>query len=259
MIHNNYNDVLLDDDIIHKFKEIYPDIDINMIDSNLLEDMVFNVIDNANNTDKIKNTLFNDINNIGKNNINNLNVTNNFKLNTHNPLIIKQNYELANEFIPEMLFSTDLIKFNGKINGSNVKIMLDTGASSCVIFKSVIEKNDLLYLIDTNSSTIVQGAHSMKSTVGTIWYLEIELEIKDGLYISVPIIADVIDDSDNIEANKIIKNYSKNNSKSDNNLVESDNNFGIILGMTFLKSYKVNIDFSSMIVTLNGNIKIKFK
>ena len=33
----------------------------------------------------------------------------------------------------------------------------------------------------------------------------------------------------------------------------------LILGINFLKSYRANIDFSTMTMTLNGNIKIKFK
>ena len=39
-------------------------------------------------------------------------------------------------------------------------------------FKSVIEKCGIEYLVDKSTRVMVQGAHGMKPTVGTLWYLE---------------------------------------------------------------------------------------
>jgi len=39
----------------------------------------------------------------------------------------------------------------------------------------------------------------------------------------------------------------------------TNNKLELIMGINFLKSYRANIDFSTMTMTLNNNIKIKFK
>ena len=209
------------------FSEKYPDLDINTInDDFLLNDIIFNIINNDSNTNS--NIDCND------SNINS------------NDLVIKQNILLANEYIPEMLFPTNLIRFDGRINNIDVNILLDTGASDCVIYKSIVDKCNLNNIIDKNSSVMVECVSSIEQTIGTIWYLEIELEISDKNYITIPIIVNVIDDS------KIIK-------ESTNNINYSKDKIQLILGMTFLKSYRANIDFYSMILTLNNSIKIKFK
>ena len=180
---------------------------------------------------------------------------------------------MADEIIPEMSISSNLIYLKGKLNGINAIIMIDTGATSCVIFKSVVDKCGLNYLIDTSTSVMIQGAHGIKPTLGTIWFVEIELEINQDKYINIPIRVEVIDDSETITANKIIYehddkitkiidiNYNDMNNfkKSDSNHIQTcTHEFEIILGMTFLKSYRANIDFSTMTITLNKNIKIKF-
>ena len=148
--------------------------------------------------------------------------------------------------------------------------MIDTGASSCVIFKSTMEKTGLDYLVDYSSTVLVQGAHGMKPSLGTIWFMELDLEVENKNdsgtinknFVAIPITAEVIDDSDSIQATNIIKEHMD----KINNIIATDekvddkkkNGFEIILGMTFLKSYRANIDFSTMIITLNQNIKIKF-
>lgn len=209
------------------FSEKYPDLDINTInDDFLLNDIIFNIINNDSNTNS--NIDCND------SNINS------------NDLVIKQNILLANEYIPEMLFPTNLIRFDGRINNIDVNILLDTGASGCVIYKSIVDKCNLNNIIDKNSYVMVEGVSSIEQTIGTIWYLEIELKIPDKNYVTIPIIVNVIDDS------KIIK-------ESTNNINYSKDKIQLILGMTFLKSYRANIDFYSMILTLNNSIKIKFK
>ena len=192
---------------------------------------------------------------------------------------------MADEFIPEMTIPTNLIYLKGRLNGINTRIMIDTGASSCVIFKSIVDKCGLGYLVDSSTSVMVQGAHGMKPTLGTIWFAEIEIEIDTDKWVSIPISVEVIDDSETIKTKQIIKehyekineiigvNNLESNNVSDNNKdnkkdikqqtkfdksSDQSHGFEIILGMTFLKSYRANIDFSSMSITLNKNIKIKF-
>jgi hypothetical protein len=265
-----------------KFNLLYPDIDINSIDKELLDNMLINIVnDDTDKIDKIKTDMFNKINNTVSNSNSNFNEKNIGK-DKHNiktyqnatcKELIKQNILMSDEIIPEMSVPTDLIYLKGKLNGYPLKIMVDTGASSCVIFKSVIDKCGIEYLIDTSTSVLVQGAHGMKPTIGTLWYVEIELGVGEKNYISIPITAEIIDDSETIRANKIIEEHllkindlvkindsvKKNdcgvtNNKSDN----KSHGFDIILGMTFLKSYRANIDFFTMSISLNNNIKIKF-
>jgi hypothetical protein len=295
------NDTKINKYIGNKLKSIYPDINPNKIDQDLLENIIQNIIsEDYKNIDKIKNEMIlnisnestnlniptdlnipsnlniptdpneSNINKISNNTNNYFNKTNiNIQQNKFDLEIIKQNILMANEIIPEMSIPSDLIYLKGKLNGINTRIMIDTGASVCVVFKSVIDKCKLNYLIDTSTSVMIQGAHGMKPTLGTIWFVEIELEIIKDKFVAIPISLDVIDDSETIKANKIIgEHYDKikkimdPNDNMDNNFTNLCENkshgFDIILGMTFLKSYRANIDFSTMSITLNSNIKIKF-
>jgi hypothetical protein len=256
-----------------KFNLLYPDIDINNVDKELLDNILINIInDDTDKIDKIKTDMFNKINNTLSNSIIEKNIGKD-KQNTTCKKLIKQNILMADEIIPEMSVPTDLIYLKGKLNGYPLKIMVDTGATSCVIFKSVIDKCGIEYLVDTSTSVLVQCAHGMKPTIGTLWYVEIELGIGEKNYISIPITAEIIDDSETIQANKIIEEHllkindlvkindsvkkndcGETNNKSDN----KSHGFDIILGMTFLKSYRANIDFFTMSISLNNNIKIKF-
>ena len=264
-----YNDLKMNNYLTNKLKCLYPDIDLNNIDNDLLENIIQNIVTNDyKNIDKIKNEMFTNIQNITNvsNNIDEKINTNNYK-NEFDMEIIKQNILMADEIIPEMSISSNLIYLKGKLNGIDTKIMIDTGASSCVIFKSVVDKCNLEYLIDTSTSVMVEGAHGIKPTLGTIWFVELELEICKNNRVNIPISLEVIDDTETINANKIINEYSDKITKivniNDNNeykdiISNQKRRFEIILGMTFLKSYRANIDFSTMTITLNKNIKIKF-
>jgi hypothetical protein len=264
-----YNDLKMNNYLTNKLKCLYPDIDLNNIDNDLLENIIQNIVTNDyKNIDKIKNEMFTNIQNITNvsNNIDEKINTNNYK-NEFDMEIIKQNILMADEIIPEMSISSNLIYLKGKLNGIDTKIMIDTGASSCVIFKSVVDKCNLEYLIDTSTSVMVEGAHGIKPTLGTIWFVELELEICKNNRVNIPISLEVIDDTETINANKIIKEHSDKITKIVNINDDNENKdiisnqkrrFEIILGMTFLKSYRANIDFSTMTITLNKNIKIKF-
>lgn len=259
------NDNNVNEYIDTKLKKIYPDIISTDIDKDLLENIILNLIDeDCKNNNNNKNNITSKIVELSNNN-NNTNINNNTDkiYNNFNEDIIKENILMADEIIPEMSISSNLIHLKGKLNGIDIKIMVDTGASSCVIFKSTLEKCGLEYLIDTNTSVMVQGAHGIKPSLGTIWYIEVELEICKENMINVPITVEVIDDTESINANKIIQeNYDKikKNICKDDDITTNKNthSFEIILGMSFLKSYRANIDFSTMTITLNKNIKIKF-
>jgi maltodextrin utilization protein YvdJ len=101
---------------------------------------------------------------------------NNFSFNER---LIDENYIMANDQIPEMLNSCNLILLNGKLSGKNVNIMVDTGAQMCVINKSLISKCNIDYMVDKKNQINVQGANSTAPTFGTLWYVEIELETSD--------------------------------------------------------------------------------
>jgi hypothetical protein len=274
------DDINVNKYISKKLNILYPDINLDIIDNDLLENIIVNIIsEDYSNINKLKKNMMENIKNISNNNddkLNNNKTINGDKIinniidankNNFNKEIIKQNILMADEIIPEMTIPTNLIYLKGKLNGIKTNIMIDTGASSCVIFKSVVDKCGLDYLLDSSTSVMVQGAHGTKPTLGTIWFTEIEIEIDFDKWVSIPISIEVIDDSETIKTNEIIKEHHKqinkiigsndlDNTKDDN--TEETRGFEIILGMTFLKSYRANIDFSTMTITLNKNIKIKF-
>lgn len=226
--------------------------------------------------------------NINPNPNSNPNIINNLYSN-----IINENYSLAIENIPELINLGNLIFLNGKISGHNIKILVDTGAQMCIINKSVIDCSGLNYLIDTKNQINISGAHSTSASVGTLWYVEIEIELSDGNYASLPISAHIIDDSMHIEQQKqvlkqinelreeysnlkfIIDNFAdlansnnidmiyfekiKESIRSYDEEIKNNNAVDIILGSNFLKSYKANINYSKSIITLNDVIDIQFK
>lgn len=153
---------------------------------------------------------------------------------------IEKTYKLAEENIPEMFFPTKLIILNGKINNIPIKILIDTGANISCIYKSKIIEAGLDNIVDKKAKSLVTGIQSNKETYGKIWYSEIELEImtpeKNKSYALLGLNLTIVDDEN-------IKNSP----------------FDLILGLNFMKSYKMNIDFLTSIITLNGNIKIKFE
>lgn len=232
----NLNEVEFYSNMLNEFKKIYPDLDPLSIDSDLLQDMLENIVhqNNINNND----------------NINNINDD------------IMNNIISAHEIIPEMSIPTNLIYLKGRINNVPVNIMVDTGASRCFTYKSIITKCGVEHLIDTQSKMIVQSAHGKKISVGTIWFLEIDLDIGNGQeqWVSVPITVEVNDDCNdsNIDELKEKMNLEQVKKKSDteNNAINKE--LEIILGINFLKSYGANIDFSTRTLTLNNSIKIKF-
>lgn len=168
-----------------------------------------------------------DINNFLMDNTNNINNE------------IQKTFDLAHEHIHEMLFPTQLITLNGKIKDIPIKILIDTGANSNCIYKTKLIQAGLENIIDKNDKSIVTGIQSNKETFGKIWYTDIELEIitaeKNKSYAMLGINLIVIDDEN------------------------KETPFDLILGLNFMKSYKMNIDFLTNTITLNGNVKLKFQ
>jgi len=214
--------LIYDNDLKQKLKKYYPDVDIENIDPLILDEMIFCMleleIDNQNDESNVN--------------------------------IVNANKELAYMQIPEMFFDQNMIFLKGKINGVPLTFMIDTGASICMTYNCVAEKCGLKNFIDSNEIIHIMGAHSVEKTLGKIWYVEIELEInlnenQFGI-ISIPISMEISHD---------IK-HDSNNDENKNNT--NDRNHDVILGMSFLRSYKVNIDFYKRILTLNDNIKISF-
>jgi hypothetical protein len=135
-------------------------------------------------------------------------------------------HETALSIIPEMLFPTNMITLNGSINNQQITILIDTGASSSVIFKNALDKLDLHDLIDIKFSSELYGI-GKETSLGNIWY--IELELNNNIY-PISLIA----------SNNIVKN------------------FDMILGLNFLQSYKALIDCENKVLILNNKYKINF-
>jgi hypothetical protein len=134
--------------------------------------------------------------------------------------------EMAVNTIPEMLIPVNMIILNGEINDLPVKILLDTGASSSVIFKNAIERLDLNELIDPEGSAELRGIGTEQS-LGNIWYTELKLE--KNIY-PISLIC---------SSNKI-------------------SDFDMILGVNFLQSYKAVLNFKNKTLILNDKYEIKF-
>jgi hypothetical protein len=145
-----------------------------------------------------------------------------------------------------MLYPQSLININGKIGKYDCNILIDTGANTCIVFKSFLDSCGLNFIIDKNNKIKMEGLHSIENSYGTIWFTEIKLQIKKKKYLDIPISAEIIDDS--YLKKKIILNKDK---------FRINPRFQIILGMNFLKKYKAIIDLNTMQLILNNKIKIK--
>lgn len=195
--------------------------------------------------------------------------------------IVKENAEMAEALIPEMAFTQSLIHLKGKINEVPITFMVDTGASMCVTHEYVIEKCCLQHLMDTKEIKYITGAHSTEPTLGKIWCVEIDLEVllDDGSisFISIPVSIDVshdvnttsYTDSEKMKKMKkamtsILDKHPRAEEKKDEPEHHDHHehcglSHDVILGMTFLRSYRANIDFGERIITLNGDIRLPFK
>ena len=129
-----------------------------------------------------------------------------------NTSLIDINYEQCIEKIHEYLISYDLLIVDVIISNITFKAIIDTGSDVCAINKNVINNCNLMNLIDIDNNTNVIGVNGINKSLGKIWYLEIE-----------------------------INNYSI--SCSFVVLDNINNKYDVILGINFLITNNINIDF----------------
>ena len=141
-------------------------------------------------------------------------------------LIYNACYEMAITNIPEMTITSEIIILNGFINNKPLRILVDTGASVSLIFSNVIDKLNLSDFVDTRKKKQLTGIGT-GNTIGNLWYIELTLED-----MNFPISLTV----------------------SDSNIEQ----FDIILGINFLRSYNAVIDFKNKILRLNDKYNIIF-
>ena len=63
-------------------------------------------------------------------------------------ILIQSSFDTAINEIPEMILPQRLISINGNINNISIKILIDTGATTSIIFKHSTNRLNLNYLID---------------------------------------------------------------------------------------------------------------
>jgi len=139
-------------------------------------------------------------------------------------ILIQSSFDTAIYEIPEMILPQNLIYINGYINNRYTKILIDTGATTSIIFKHSIDKLNINYLIDDEEKTCLNGIGN-EISIGRIWYSQ--LEIDNYLYPISLIVSD----------NKIL-------------------DYDIILGINFLQTYDSLINFKTNQLILNNNHKI---
>jgi len=154
--------------------------------------------------------------------------TNTADIQTHttNKLLCDAAYEMAMTNIPEMFCPTGMIILNGYINNKSLKILLDTGASTSIIFDSVVKRLELSELVDHRVKTELHGIGTETSS-GKIWYTELQL---NNIYFPISLTVS-------------------------NNTIEK---FDMILGINFLQSYNAQIDFKNKKIKLNDKYDIVF-
>jgi hypothetical protein len=160
--------------------------------------------------------------------------------------IINQNFDLANKNISQMLIPTNLILCDGKINNVQIKILFDTGSTSNFILKTKIQESNLDNLIDETNIIDIQGIYkniniNKQTSCGNLWCIEIEF---------------VLNAKNDNNEKFIVKDLNNDNRKINTNFIVIDDaysnmvDFDVILGLDFIKFYKVNIDFAFNIITL---------
>ena len=170
---------------------------------------------------------------------------------------IEQNYLMANETIPEMFVSNDLIYLKGRLNKTDINILLDSGCQTSTAFKSSTDRANLDYIIDKKACTICQGVGGLTKTYGMLWFTELEIETEPGKFVTIPIKLSIVDNT--------IKNNlddELNNIKLDQDelieLVEQKGKLDILLGIDFMKAFKAIVNFNKKTITLNDSILINY-
>ena len=136
-------------------------------------------------------------------------------------ILIQSSFDTVVNKMPEVILPQKLLYINGKVNNRLLKIIIDTGTTTSIIFKETVDKLNLNYLIDTEEQSLLNGIGNELS-IGRIWYIEVDLNKK--IYPMSLIVS--------------------NNKISD---------FDMIIGINFLKTYKTQIDFNTNTLNLYMN------
>ena len=222
----------LDISIVTIFKQYYPFIDHTTLDNNILAMLIENMFL----MEKDKYSLSDSDEECNEEN--NDSDSDNEESDDED-MVVEENYSKANELIPDMIESGDLINVRGKLNDIPVNILFDSGCQTSTSFTSIIKKANLEYLIDKKAITYCNNIDGVTNTCGMIWLTELELEINKDNYITVPIKLSILDDSKNIKQ------------EDSDDEFDTTNKIDILLGTDFMKSNNVTINFNKQIITLN--------
>jgi hypothetical protein len=140
--------------------------------------------------------------------------------------IINDNYNLCFMTHPETTIKYDLIRIEVKIFNNIYKAILDTGASVNIIYSNIVNSNNIDILVDSKSKMNMRSLNGFSSSIGNIWSLDIEIGTKP-----VPVTFIVME--------------------------EQGESAGIILGLPFMYSNNVVMDFKHNRLVLKGGITTK--
>ena len=146
---------------------------------------------------------------------------------TINDELIKINMDMCYELIPNYLIPIKPIIIDIYIANKKLRALIDTGATVSVISNKTIELCGLEYIVDSNNNIDISGIHSTNKSYGKIWYIDIEIN-----KYTIPCSLFVVDNDNNI--------------------------FDIILGLNFLTSNNININFATKEIIFSTNFKTSF-
>ncbi len=240
----------LDISIIKLFNQYYPNIDHTVLDKNILVTLIENMFE-------FEKSKYSDLD---------TDTDSDQESETDNVIsdpIIDENYNIANQIIPEMIESGDMISIKGRLNQVPVNILFDSGCQTSTTFRSVIKKANLESIIDKTARTYCNGINGVTKTFGMIWCTELELELETNINtntntknkskgkaktkaktsITVPIKLSILDDNKN--KRKLEADYENEDNDEENKKTD------ILIGTDFMKASNVIINFSKKIITLN--------
>ena len=168
----------------------------------------------------------------------------NINMNSLNTIVSK-NYNQADKYIKNMLTPQNLIIVNGRINKIPLRILVNTGATHNFIYKNKVVEAKIDIMIDLNLKN-----NTNANVYGTLWYYEIDIEIKKNLdrsqYTTLPI-------------NLIVLEDNKTNFRKTSNSTKSYNNdFDMIVGINFMRYYGLIINFNTNTLEFDNNIIINY-
>ena len=221
-------------DFVIKFNSLYPDLNLNTLDNELITDIVLymyneKIIDlpQMDNINEETSCILNNLSDIKKEEIGELIEEYGIDKNYLKKNKIALNRIKADELIPELFVPGELIIINGKLLDNPVKIFLDSGASGCCIGKSTVKRCNLIELVDTESIVLIESSTKFDSR-GKIWYVELFIQDNQNNLIPFATTFEVIDDI--------------------------SSQFDLILGSNFFRTYNANINYKNCIVTLDNSV-----